>query len=91
MAYDVEVVRRARQRLENAKADKESENRQKLQAVYEKLPRVRQIDQELRKSMVLATQAVFAGSEGAQAAMEEVKKANLALQAERKTLIERAF
>ncbi len=91
MAYDVEVVRRARQRLENAKADKESENRQKLQAVYENLPRVRQIDQELRKSMVLATQAVFAGNEGAQAAMEEVKKANLALQAERKALIEDAF
>lgn len=91
MAYDVEVVRRARQRLENAKADRESENRQKLQAVYEKLPRVRQIDLELRKSMVLATQAVFAGSEGAQAAMEEVKKANLGLQAERKALIEGAF
>jgi len=91
MAYDAEIVRRARQRLESAKADKESENRQKLQAVYERLPRVRQIDQELRKSMVLATQAVFAGSEGAQAAMEEVKKANLALQAERKKLIEEAF
>lgn len=91
MAYDAEVVRRARQRLESAKADRESENRQKLQVIYDKLPRVRQIDMELRKSMVLATQAVFAGSEGAQVAMEEVKKANLALQAERKNLIEGAF
>ena len=91
MAYDAQVVSRARQRLESAKADKESENRQKLQIIYEKLPRVRQIDIELRKSMVLATQAVFAGGEDAQAAMEEVKKANLALQAERKSLIDSAF
>lgn len=91
MAYDAEVVRRARQRLESAKADKESESRQKLQLIYEKLPRVRQIDMELRKSMVLATQAVFSGSEGAQEAMEEVKKANLALQAERLNLIESVF
>ena len=91
MAYDAQVVRRARQRLESAKADKESENRQKLQMIYEKLPRVRQIDMELRKSMVLATQAVFSGGDGAQAAMEEVKKANLALQAERKSLIDTGF
>ena len=91
MAYDAQVVRRARQRLESAKADKESAYRQNLQTVYEKLPRVRQIDVELRKSMVLATQAVFSGGEGAQAAMEEVKKANLALQEERKNLIHSAF
>ena len=91
MAYDAQVVRRARQRLESAKADRESEYRQKLQLVYDKLPRVRQIDIELRKSMVLATQAVFAGGDGAQEAMEAVKKANLALQAERKDLIEKTF
>lgn len=91
MAYNSEVVRRARQRLESAKADKESLYRQRLETVYSQLPRVRQIDLQLRKSMVLATQAVFSGNDGAQEALEEVKKANLALQEERKNLIAEQF
>lgn len=91
MAYSSEVVRRARQRLESLKADKDSVYRERLQNVYRQLPRVREIDVELRKSMVLATQAVFAGGENAQEALEDVKKANLLLQGERKQLIEDAF
>ena len=91
MAYSSEIVRRARARLESMKADKESVTREKLQTVYRQLPRVREIDMELRKSMVLATQAVFAGGENAQEALEEVKKANLQLQEARKKLIDTAF
>lgn len=91
MAYNSEVMRRARQRLESAKADRESQYRERLQTVYTQLPRVREIDIELRKSMVLATQAIFAGGEDAVEAMESVKKANLALQAERKKLIDDHF
>lgn len=91
MAYSSEVVRRARGRLESMKADKESVIRERLQTVYRQIPRVRDIDIELRKSMVLATQAVFAGGEGAQEALEEVKKANLQLQTARKQLIDDAF
>ncbi len=91
MAYSNEVVRRARQRLESLKADKASQYRQRLAVVYEQLPRVREIDGQLRKSMVLATQAVFAGTDGAAAAMEEIKTANLGLQAERKQLIDARF
>ena len=53
MGYHSEVVRRARQRLESAKADKESLYRERLQTVYTQLPRVREIDIALRKSMVL--------------------------------------
>lgn len=91
MAYNNEVMRRARQRLEAAKADKDSLYRERLQTVYTQLPRVREIDLELRRSMVLATQAIFAGGENAAEAMEAVKTANLALQQERKVLIENQF
>ena len=91
MAYSSEVVRRARQRLESAKADKASVYRERLQAVYSHLPRVREIDIQLRKSMVLATQAIFSRENGAEDAMESVKKANIALQKERKALIEAEF
>ncbi len=91
MAYSKEVVGRARQKLEHRKAEKASEYRQRLQIVYERLPRVQELDRELRKSMVLATQAIFSGAEGAENAMEEIKKANLALQQERNMLIAEAF
>ena len=91
MAYSSEIVRRARQRLESMKADKESVSRERLQTVYRQLPRVRDIDIELRKSMVLATQAVFAGGENARQALEEVKQANLQLQEARQKLIDEAF
>lgn len=91
MAYSNEVLTRARRRLENARADRESENRQRLQAAYAKLPRLKAIDLELRKTMALAAQAAFIKGSDAVAAMEQVKNANLALQQERKTLVDAHF
>ena len=91
MAYSAEVIRRAQHRLEMENADRESIHRERLQTVYETLPRVMQIDKQLRKSMVLATQALFTQDPGAAEAMEAVKQANLTLQQERKNLIRDAF
>lgn len=86
MAYSAEVVRRARQRLASAKADRDSENQQHLQQAYRQVPRIREIDQLLRRSMALAAQAVFTQGGDPQLAMEQVKEANLALQQEREEL-----
>ena len=91
MAYSKEVMRRARQRLAQAKADRESENLQHLYSAYEKLPRLKEIDRLLRRSMALAAQAVFAQGGDAQLAMEQVRDANLALQQERQMLIDTHF
>ena len=91
MAYSADVVRRARRQLESKKADLESAQQARLAEIYEKLPRVRQIDKELRSSMVLAAQAAFLkGTEG-QDALAQVRQANRSLQAERKDLIASAF
>ena len=51
MAYSAEVVSRARARLAQAKEDRESENRQHLAAAYAKVPRLREIDLLLRRTM----------------------------------------
>ncbi len=91
MAYSKEVLQRARQRLESAKADRDSENRQRLQSAYEQVPRLKEIDLELRKTMTLAAQAVFVKGGDARAAMDEVRQANLALQQERKILADTHF
>ena len=91
MAYSRDVVIRARRELESRKADHESRQQARLQEVYEKLPRVREIDKELRSSMVLAAQAAFVSGGDGQAALSQVRQANLALQAERKALISALF
>ena len=91
MAYSKEVLLRARQRLESAKADRDSENRQRLQKAYEQLPRLKEIDLQLRKTMTMAAQTVFTKGGDARAAMEEVRQVNLALQQERKTLADAHF
>ena len=91
MAYSQEVVSRARRRLAEMKTEKEGQTREKLQQIYERLPRIKQIDMELRRSMVLAAQSVFQQAEDAKIAMDEARKANLLLQQERKQLIEQSF
>ena len=91
MAYSLEVVRRARAQLAQAREDRESENRQHLAEAYAKIPRLREIDLQLRRTMVAAAQAAFvAGSDGREA-MEQVKKANQSLQQEREQLANAHF
>ena len=89
MAYSNEVVRRARRRLESNKADHDSLQQARLQEIYARLPRVWEIDKQLRHSMALAAQAAFL--QGGTDAMDQIKEANLALQAERKELISANF
>jgi DNA replication protein DnaC len=91
MAYSPEIIQRARRRLEEKKADKESVYRQHLQQAYAKVPRLREIDIQLRQSMAQAARAAFTEGADAVGAMEQVKKENLALQCEYGTLVQTNF
>ena len=91
MGYSAEVVRRARERLAQAKEDRESENRQHLAQAYAKVPRLQEIDRQLRMTMAMAAQAAFTQGGDVQRAMEEVKRKNLALQQERQQLVHLYF
>jgi len=91
MGYSAEVMQRARARLSAAKADRESENQQHLAEAYGKVPRLREIDRQLRMTMAMAAQAAFLGGGDARSAMEEVKQKNLALQQERQQLVHLYF
>jgi len=91
MAYAAEVTRRAQQRLAQQKADHESRQNQRRFESYEKVPRLREIDVLLRRSMTLAAQSVFLKGQDAVTAMEQAKNANLALQQERKALVQANF
>ena len=91
MAYSTEVMARARARLAQAKEDRESENRQHLAEAYELVPRIKEIDMLLRRTMAQAAQAAFSSGTDAREAMERVKQKNLALQEEREYLVREYF
>ena len=90
MGYSIEVVRRARERLAQARSDREQENRAHLALAYEQQPRLREIDRQLRMTMASAARAAFAGGE-AVSMMEQAKRENQALQQERKRIVETCF
>ena len=90
MSYSVEITKRARKRLAERKMDKESRYRQNLQEAYARVPRLQQIDVQLRTSMVKAARAAFE-SGGDTAALEQVKRENLALQQEYRQLVQAHF
>ena len=86
MAYSAEVVKKARARLAQAKEDRESENRQHLAIAYARVPRIREIDMQLRRTMALAAQAAFLQGSDGREMMDQVRQKNLELQQERAIL-----
>ena len=86
MAYSAEVLRRARARLAMAKEDRESENREHLQNAYRQVPRLREIDIQLRATMAMAAQAAFSQGEDPQELLQEARRKNMLLQQERAEL-----
>ena len=91
MAYSAEVVQRARARLAQAKEDRESENRQHLAQAYAKVPRIREIDIQLRRTMAQAAQAAFLQGSDGRELLEQARLDNLSLQRERQRLAEEYF
>lgn len=91
MAYSAEVVKRARDRLAQAREDRASENRQHLAQAYAMVPRIREIDIQLRRTMAQAAQAAFLQGSDGQELMAEVRRQNLSLQQEREALARQYF
>ncbi len=91
MAYSAEVVRRARERLAQAKADRESENQAHTEEAYRRVPRLREIDRQLKTTMAKAAAAVFASGGDVEEAIGQARAENMALQQERAELIAQNF
>ena len=90
MGYSIEVVRRARERLAQARSERERENREHLRVAYEQQPRLQEIDRQLRMTMAKAAMAAFAGGD-AERLMAEAKQQNQTLQRERRQSAEGCF
>lgn len=86
MAYSAEVVARARARLAQDREDRASENRRHLAHAYETVPRLREIDIQLRATMAMAAQAAFSQGEDPQELLQQARRENMLLQQERAEL-----
>ena len=91
MNYSKEIVSRARAVLAQQKADRESLYAARLREAYRKLPRLQQIDVELRSSMASAAQVAFSKGIDVRLAMQDIRQKNLALQEEYRTLMAENF
>lgn len=90
MAYSEQILRRARERLEQAKAARERENEAHRRDAYTRYPRLAEIDRELRLTMTqLMTTALRQGEDPTEA-VEQVRDRNLALQQERDWILDAA-
>lgn len=91
MAYTPEVLRRARERLAQAKAEREEENAQHLRQAYRQVPRLAEIDRALRLTMAKTAQLVFQEGLDPKTEFDRIRRENLSLQREREWLIEDNF
>lgn len=88
MAYSQLVQQRAQARLKQEKEQNELAERARIAAIYEKVPRLGQIARELRKTSAHVLAATFRSQGDPVAAMQQLKKENLALQQERDWLLQ---
>lgn len=89
MAYDGKVMRRALQRFEEDRREREERLRERRESVFSRQPRLREIDAELRSTMSrIITSALRHGTDPA-AAVEVLREENLSLQSEKRELLAR--
>ena len=91
MAYSSEVVARARARLAQARQEREQEYAEHLRVAYARVPRLRQIDRELKLTMSRAALAVLDREQEPQTVMAQARERCEALQQERQWLLDDHF
>ena len=87
MAYSANVVSRAQKRLAKMKSDRESLQWHRLLEAYDRVPRIREIDQQLRKNMSAVALSAF----NKDSSVAEYIAQGMALQQERQQLIDANF
>ena len=88
MGYSEQVLRRARERLEQAKQERARENEAHRREAYERYPRLEQIDRELQTTMAQLVAATLRHGEDPAEAVAQIREKNLALQREREWILE---
>lgn len=87
MAYEAAVLRAATARLEAVRRENERALEERRQEIYAQLPRVAEIDRELKQAIVGIIRASLKDGSDDPPSIEDLRRENLALQAERSRLL----
>ena len=74
MAYSQAIVQRAMQRLQSENEQNEQSSRARIAAIYEKEPRLGEIERELRRTAAHVLAATFRRQGDPAAALQQLKK-----------------
>lgn len=88
MAYEGKILRRALQRFEEDKREREERFQARREGVFQRQPRLREIEAQLRAAMSRILASALRRGTDPRAAVEALKKQNLGLQEERRLLLE---
>lgn len=87
MAYDGKILARARTELEKIKDANRTETQRRHELVYYRIPRIQEIDSTMRGQMTELVRLTIAKRPDIRQQIEQMKKINLALQAEKAELL----
>ena len=87
MAYDGRIMRRALQRFEDDKAQRESRFEERRENIFRRQPRLRQIDTELRSTMSRIIAGALRRGTDPRPAVNTLRDENLSLQREKRELL----
>lgn len=89
MGYSRDIYDEALQKLEKQRMQSELEAQQRKNMMYQACPRLAEIEQEMASTASMAARAVFSGN-NAKEVINKLRERNLALQKERKTILQSA-
>ena len=87
MDYNGKLLARARERLARLREENAAEQRRRTAEAYARLPRLRELDRELRMQMIELARLAMDRSAAAKERLASLRDENLALQAERAELL----
>lgn len=87
MAYDGKIMRRALQRFEQDRQERETRFQERRETVLQRQPRLRQIDGELRTTMSRILSDALRHGTDPRPAVERLRQENLGLQREKRALL----
>lgn len=87
MAYDGKILRLALDRYESDKQARSASFSQRREAVYQRIPRIREIDRELRSTMSQIISSALRRGTDPGPAVRRIRDENLSLQAEKRSLL----
>ena len=87
MAYDGKIMRRALQRFEEDRGLRETRFEERREAVFQREPRLREIENELRGTMSRIIARALRGGTDPRPAVEQLREENLGLQEEKRLLL----